>query len=90
LPTFSLETIVDRLNEFHQRATYGAVAALVGSTPRNVVQGVKRARRYSWIVNQQDGEPSGYHELLKHPALHERDTILSTSEQLAAWLANPR
>jgi alkylated DNA nucleotide flippase Atl1 len=88
LSTFSLGTIVDRLNEYHQRATYGAVASLVGRTPRNVMQGLKRGWRYSWIVNQQDGEPSEYNDLQKHPALRERATILSTAEELTAWLTN--
>jgi hypothetical protein len=90
LPTFSLKTIVDRLNEHHQRATYGAVAALVGKTPRNVMQGLKKGWRYSWVVNQETGEPSEYHALQKHPQLRSRDTVLVTPEDLAAWLADPR
>jgi hypothetical protein len=90
LRPFSLPTIVDRLNEFHQRATYGAVAALVGKTPRNVMQGLKKGWRYSWVVNQETGEPSEYHELQKHPQLFARDTILATPEALAAWLADPK
>jgi arsenate reductase-like glutaredoxin family protein len=66
-----------------------AVAALVGKTPRNVMQGLKRGWRYSRVVNKEDGEPSEYHDLQKHPALRERPEILKTGEALAAWLSNP-
>lgn len=86
----SLEQIVDRLNEFHQRATYGAVAALVRRTPRNVMQGAKRSWRYSWVVAQDDGEPSEYHDLQKHPKLRDRDRILDSADELAAWLQDPK
>jgi hypothetical protein len=90
LSRFSLEQIVDRLNEFHQRATYGAVAALVDRTPRNVMQGKKRMWRYSWVVAQADGQPSEYHDLQKHPKLRDRDHILESPDELAAWLQDPK
>ena len=87
---FSVKAIVATLEQFHQRATYGAVAGLTGRTPRNVMQGLTRNWRHSWVVSQEDGEPSEYHDLQKHPALQERDDVLSTSEDLASWLADPR
>jgi hypothetical protein len=85
---YSLDRIVDLLNARHQRATYGAVAAVVGRMPRSLMQGRKRDRRHSWIVNQKTGMPTDYHDVMVHPAIEERDEILETSEQLLAWLAN--
>ena len=89
MPNFSTDAIIDMLDKHHQRATYRAVAGVAGKTPRTVMQGLKRGWRYSWVVNQENGEPSEYHDLQKHPALHERDQILSTPDALAAWLADP-
>jgi hypothetical protein len=34
-----LNNILELLQAHHQRATYGAVAALLGRTPQNVMQG---------------------------------------------------
>jgi hypothetical protein len=89
LTDFSLTGILDRLNDYHQRASYGAVAGLTGKTPQNVMQGFRRGWRCSWVVNQQDGEPTGYHDLQKHPALLERAEILVTPDALASWLDSP-
>ena len=86
----TLKTIVDLLDRFHQRATYGAVAGVVGKVPRSVMQGLPKNWRHSWVVNQEDGEPSEYHFLQKHPALHERTAVLSSTDDLSAWLANPQ
>lgn len=82
--------ILEQLDRFHQRATYGALAGVLGKTPRSVMQGLLRNWRHSWIVNQDTGEPSDYHKLRKHPALKERDAILDSPRDLTAWLDNPR
>jgi hypothetical protein len=86
---YSVRSIVEQLNNHHQRATYGAVAGLLGKPPRSAMQGYPRDWKHSWVVNQEDGEPSEYPQLKKHPALHERPRILYTPEELAEWLANP-
>ena len=87
---FSVKSIVEQLNKHHQRATYGAVAGLLGKVPRSVMQGYPKDWGHSWVVNQSNGEPSEYPAPKKHPALRERPHILSTPDELAAWLANPR
>jgi hypothetical protein len=56
----SLESILELLQRHHQRATYGAVAAAVGRTPRNVMQGRPRDWLHSWVVNQNTGLPTEY------------------------------
>ena len=88
--TFTPKSIVELLDKHHQRATYGAVAGLLGKAPRSVMQRLPRDWKHSWVVNQSDGEPSDYAKIKKHPARHERARILSTPEELAAWLANPQ
>jgi hypothetical protein len=56
----SLKGILELLQQHHQRATYGAVAALLGRTPRTVMQGCPRNWLHSWVVNQDTGRPSEY------------------------------
>lgn len=90
MPSYNLKVVLDALERHHQRATYGAVAELVGKTPRTVMQGLPKNWRHSFVVNQDTGEPSEYNDLQKHRALRERTTILSSATVLAAWLANPR
>jgi hypothetical protein len=82
----SLDQILDLLNRQHQRATYGAVAELVGGHARSVLQGRKRDWRHSWVVNQDSGMPMEYPKGKIHPAIGEHDEILSTGEDLLAWL----
>jgi hypothetical protein len=82
----SLESILELLQRHHQRATYGAVAPLLGRTPRNVMQGLPRDWLHSWVVNQDTGLPSEYPAGKIHPALKERAEILNSDQELAAWL----
>jgi hypothetical protein len=74
------------LQRHHQRATYGAVAAVLGRTPRNVMQGRPRNWLHSWVVNQETGRPSEYPDGMIHPALEERLEIISSEEDLTTWL----
>ncbi|HKV75547.1 MAG TPA: hypothetical protein VJN95_13585 [Gemmatimonadales bacterium] len=81
-----LKQTLELLHRYHQRATYGAVADLVGRTPQTVLQGCPRNWLHSWVVNQQTGEPTAYPAGLIHPALREHPEILRTGSALAAWL----
>ncbi|MDQ3081325.1 MAG: hypothetical protein M3R07_03830 [Gemmatimonadota bacterium] len=84
-----LDSIIEQLDRFHQRATYGAVAAIVDKSPRSLMSGRERNPRSSWIVSRESGAPSGYSEEQLHPALEERENILSTPGALRGWLENP-
>ena len=86
----TLDNIVDLLNTHHQRASYGAVAGVLGRVPRSLLQGRKRDWRHSWIVNQETGMPTDYHALQTHPALKERSSIISSEPELLEWLKNPK
>lgn len=85
----SLDSILDQLNQFHQRATYGAVAAVVNSSPRSLMVGRDRSPESSWVVSRQTGQPTGYADEQKHGALTERERILGSPEELRHWLKDP-
>ena len=86
----TLEHIAEQLARFHQRATYGAVAATLGQAPRSLMHGRQRSHGLSWIVSAQNHQPTGYTTDEKDPALEQRTDVLSTREALVEWLANPR
>ena len=84
--TMTLDQIIDALDRAHQRATYGAVASLLGEAPRTLMKGHERDQRHSWIVNLKTGEPTGYSPDLLHPDLREHDEVLETKESLARFI----
>ena len=84
----SLDRIVDLLDQHGQRATYGAVARLVGHSPRSLLKGRDRGRRYSWIVNRETGLPSGYAEDQIDRRLPASGPVLADHAELQAWLAS--
>ena len=89
-PAHTLNSILDQLDQFHQRATYGAVAGVVDSSPRSLMSGRERDPHSSWIVRHETGQPTGYADEQKHESLTERKWIISTPDDLRKWLANPQ
>jgi hypothetical protein len=86
----SLDQILDLLQRYHQRATYGAVASLLGTAPRALMQGRPRDWRHSWVVNKETGLPGEYPSGKVHPALTERPEILESGADLEVWLEQRR
>ena len=84
----TMDTILDALERGQQRATYGAVAALLGKSPRTLMTGRDRDQRHSWVVSRKSGEPTGYAPDQVHPDLRERPEVFETKEELGRWLAN--
>ena len=84
----SLDSILATLHQHHQRATYCAVAAMLGQTPRMLMRGKPRAQSNCWIVAKTTGRPTGYADADLHPQLTANQTVLSTRDELAAWLAS--
>ena len=82
-----LDRILAALNQHHQRATYSAVAALLGRTPRHLMHCKPRLPDNSWVVSKATGRPSGYADEMIHPQLMDNATVIRTREELAAWLA---
>lgn len=87
--SYSIDSIVEQLDRFHQRATYGAVAAVVNRSPRNLMDKRSRCVRDSWVVSHKEGLPTGYEPDQMHADIKSRETVLATREVLEAWLANP-
>ena len=90
MPQERLDEILDLLNRHQQRATYGAVGAIIGRPAAFLMGGRPRNHRHSWIVNQETGLPTGYAETEMHPALRTHEQVLVTSEKLESWLTAAR
>ena len=82
-----LDGILAALNHHHQRATYSAVAALLGQTPRLLMHDKPREPGNSWVVSKATGRPSGYKDEMIHPQLMDSEVVLRTRDELATWLA---
>ena len=87
MTTLDLDGVLAALNHHQQRATYSAVAALLGQAPRALMHGRPRAPDNSWIVSKTTGRPTGYADSDVHPQLTLNETVLTTREELASWLA---
>ena len=87
MPNERMDQILDSLDQARQRATYGAVAAMVGSSPRTLMAGRDRDRRHSWVVSRKSGQPTGYEPDQLHPELMRSERVIETREELERWLA---
>lgn len=87
MPNEKMDEILDTLDQARQRATYGAVAAIVGSSPRTLMAGRERDRRHSWVVSRKSGQPTGYEPDQMHPELMRSERVIETREELERWLA---
>jgi len=85
----SLDEIVELLDTHGQRATYGAVARLLGHSPRSLLRGRERGRRFSWIVNRETGMPTSYPDDQIDPRLKDSGPVLASDAELKQWLENP-
>jgi hypothetical protein len=94
----SLEGIVVRLNDRRRRATYGAVAELVGVLPRGLMGGRPKDFRNSWIVAASSGQesrrgwPTGYSNNQIHPECYRQIVerpwdVIEDAESLRIWLS---
>lgn len=82
----SLDRILDQLDRWHQRATYGAVATLTGGSPQSVMSRRTHCHRDSWVVNARTKRPTGYAAADTHPALEEHAHVIRTGPELAEWM----
>jgi alkylated DNA nucleotide flippase Atl1 len=76
------------LNDTRTRATYGAVASVLGVPARSIggVLGARRAEA-SWIVNADTGLPTDYDQTDWHPDLLSNPTVIRTGQELTLHLA---
>lgn len=79
--------ILQALNGRKRRATYGAVAGVLGIDPRDVGRRLgNRCPWHSWVVRKKDGQPTGYEQWQKHPDLTRHEAVLRTKEELLELL----
>jgi hypothetical protein len=81
-----LDGIIDVLDKYHQRATYGAVAGVLERPARFLMQGMPRNPRNSWVVAADSLLPTGYSAEEMHPSLTRNGFVLTTAEELSTWL----
>jgi hypothetical protein len=83
---YTLEDVVRFLNEQKIRATYGAVAEVVGGIAQGI--GARLDRLYaknpqaSWVVNAESGLPTGYNLRERHPSLLISTDVITNGGQL--------
>ena len=82
-----LDRVLEVLDKHSQRATYGAVAEVVGRLPINVMRGRDRTPRHSWVVSKKTGKPSNYQSAELHPQLTTNEHVIHDADELRAWLA---
>jgi hypothetical protein len=87
MATEQLDQILDALNAHRQRATYGAVAAVIGAAPRTLMSGRDRDPRHSWVVSRKTGQPTGYEGDQIHPELLAASHVIQSRDELERWLA---
>ena len=78
-----LELILDYLNREQRRATYGAVAEVLGIPARSVGQRLgERNMRASWVVSAETGRPSRYQSEQVHPDLMRHAAVITSGAEL--------
>lgn len=84
----SLDEILQFLNHEQVRATYGAVAEVLGVIPRSMGARLGTHRpEASWIVSATNGLPTDYSEDEWHPALLSQSDVIWSGRLLALRLA---
>jgi hypothetical protein len=90
----NLEEIVTQLNARKQRATYQAVAGLVGVAPTRLMAGHPKDRKLSWVVaaaGKRPGAPTGYEDKQIHPECLRQiragsGAVIKDASTLRRWL----
>jgi hypothetical protein len=85
----TLDQIISTLSEHRQRATYGAVGAVLKRPARSLMFGRPRSHENSWVVAKRNGRPTGYSETEIAPSPKERTRIIGTAKELESWLGHP-
>lgn len=80
----TLKQILDYLNDERIRATYGAVANVLGIVPQSVGQRLgDKTKRNSWVVNSETELPSGYVDDQIDELLETNSTVVRDGRELA-------
>lgn len=91
----TIADILQFLNQARVRATYGAVAHVLGVPPQSIgaILGTRRPEA-SWIVSGETGLPSDYEQAEWHPDLLATPSVIRTGSELtlrlSLWRARAR
>jgi hypothetical protein len=86
----TLDEILEVLERHRQRATFGAVAGVLGRDPRSLFSGYARTPRTAWVVNKSSGLPTGTKPEDYPPGLLQSERIIDMSDDLNLWLRQHR
>lgn len=84
--TDALTFVLLRLEQARQRATYGAVAGVLGVPAMFLMNGRPRDPLHSWVVSKRHGTPTGYAPEQHHPELFRHDRVIETAAALERFL----
>lgn len=98
----TLDEVIALLNEHKQRATYGAVAGIVGGTPRGLMKDRTACKADSWVVakttkrktESRRGRPTGFLDSQLHGECRKQfddnpGGFISDTDVLKEWLRSP-
>lgn len=83
---WTLDEVIDVLHREGIRATYGAVAGVVGGNAIGLMMGRPMDARNSWVVAVNNHLPTGYNENQLDPRLTVLPVVLDTAERLQRLL----
>lgn len=95
LPQIPIALVIDTLNAMETRATYGAVAAVIGGVQPLCVGAVLqqvggRCHRNSWVVKSDYPDkwlPTGYAPDQRHPQLERYEHVIESEDELRARIS---
>jgi hypothetical protein len=82
----TLDGVLDILGRHRQRATFGAVAGILGREPRSLFNGYARTPKTAWVVNKTTGLPTGTNESDFPDGLLQNKRVIDAPDELRAWL----
>jgi hypothetical protein len=82
----TLDEILDVLERYQTRATFGAVAAFLNRDPLTLFSGYTRTPKTAWVVSKTTGLPTGTKADGYPPGLLNNKHVIDTSEELRTWL----
>jgi hypothetical protein len=83
---WTLDEVIEVLHREGIRATYGAVAGVVGGNAMNIMTPRERNQLNSWVVAADTNLPTGYTEDQLDPRLTRLPIVLDTTERLQRLL----
>jgi alkylated DNA nucleotide flippase Atl1 len=77
--------LVAALAKHSQKATYAAVAGVVGLPARTVMNALLKDPQGEWVVAKQSHQPTGYSTNQLRPQLKSNSLVISSAAALTSW-----